>query len=50
MTNDELERRINSAINEEKESIELCDYIIDATKNPMEVLSEVVTIIKSYKK
>lgn len=46
MTNDELERRINSAINEEKEAIELCDYIIDATKNPMEVLNEVVKIIK----
>ena len=49
MTNDELTRRVNSATCEEKEAKEICNYIIDATKNPLEVLNEVVKIIKIYK-
>lgn len=46
MSDDELERRLNSAINEEKESEDLCDYILDATKTPEEVCFEFLEIMK----
>ncbi len=47
MQDDELERRINSAIMEEDEAKNLCDYMIDATMSEEEVLKEVVKIIKN---
>lgn len=46
MTNEELERRINSAIVETQKSEELCDYIIDATKTEEEILKEFLEIIE----
>lgn len=46
MADDELERRINSAIMEEEKARELCDYMIDATQSEDEVLEEVLSIIK----
>ncbi|MDD3646650.1 MAG: hypothetical protein PHH06_04580 [Candidatus Gracilibacteria bacterium] len=46
MRDEELERRINSAIMEEEEARKLCDYLIDATKSEIEVLEEVFKIIK----
>jgi hypothetical protein len=37
-----LENRIQSAIKEEQEARELCNYIIDATQTEQEVLQEVL--------
>jgi dephospho-CoA kinase len=47
MNDEELERRINSAIMEEEEAKKICDYIIDATQTEEEVLDEVLSIIKN---
>ncbi len=46
MSNEELQKRIGSALMEEQKAKEMCDYIIDATKSPQEVLFEVMQIIK----
>lgn len=46
MKDDELERRINSAIMEEEEARKICDYLVDATQSETEVLKEVLKIIK----
>lgn len=48
MTNEELQRRISSAIVEEDKAKIMCDFIIDATKNEEEVLEEVLKIIKKF--
>ncbi|MDD5769559.1 MAG: hypothetical protein PHE25_01220 [Candidatus Gracilibacteria bacterium] len=45
MSNEELEKRINSSIIEEQKAKVLCNYIIDATKSEKEVLEEVLKII-----
>ena len=50
ISDDELERRINSAIIEEEESKKYCDYLIDATKTPIEVKNEVMEIIQNVLK
>ena len=47
MREDELTRRINSAIMEEKEAEKICHYVIDATKSEQKVLEEVLSIIKN---
>lgn len=47
MTNEELDRRINTSIMEENEAKEICDFIIDATKDKEEVFREVLEVIKS---
>jgi len=47
MSNEELQRRINSSIMEEQKAKELCDFIIDATKSEEEVLKEVLKIIQN---
>jgi len=44
---DELSRRIWSAIMEEKEARLYCDFILDATQSPENVKKEVLQIIKS---
>ncbi|MEA3387238.1 MAG: hypothetical protein U9Q66_02395 [Patescibacteria group bacterium] len=49
MCDEELTRRINSAIVEEEEGEELCDYIIDATLNPEEVCSKFIEIVNKTK-
>ena len=46
ITEEELNRRENSAIMEEKEARQLCDYMLDATQSPEKVLKEVLDIIK----
>ena len=46
ITEDELLRREQSAIMEEKEARLLCDYMLDATQSPEKVLKEVLDIIK----
>ena len=46
MSDEELEKRINSAIVEERKAREICDYIIDATASEQEVLEEFLRIIK----
>ncbi len=46
ITKEELDRRKSSAIMEENKAMELCDYIIDSTKTPQEVLGEVLNIMK----
>ena len=43
---EELVRREESAIMEEKEARLLCDYMLDATQSPDKVLQEVLDIIK----
>jgi hypothetical protein len=45
MINEELNRRINSAIIEEQEAKNLCDHIINATNTPENILIEVLEII-----
>jgi len=47
MSNEELEKRINSAVMEETKAREICDFIIDSTKSEIEVLSEVLEIIRN---
>lgn len=46
MSNEELERRLNSAEIEVSKAKELCSFVIDATVWEDEVLSEVLKIIK----
>ena len=46
ITEEELKRREDSAIMEEKEARQLCDYMLDATQSPEKVLKEVLDIIK----
>jgi len=46
ITQEQLENRIQSAIKEEQEARELCNYIIDATQTEQEVLQEVLWVIK----
>lgn len=46
MSDSEFENRLNSAKNEIFESKNLCDFIIDASKNETEVLNDVLSIIK----
>ena len=45
MSNEELNKRINSSLIEEQKAKELCDFLIDATKNEEEVLKEFLNII-----
>jgi len=45
MSNEELERRINSRVQEERKAKKLCDYIIDATLKEEGVLKEVLKIM-----
>jgi hypothetical protein len=47
MTNEELERRINSAIIEEEKAKKLCDFTINATLTPDEVLKEFLKIVNN---
>ena len=49
MPDEELNRRINSAIVEEEEGEKLCDHIIDATLNPEEVCNKFVEIVNKIK-
>jgi|GEM_PF-1726234 len=45
----ELKKRLTSADSEREKAQELCDYIIDATQDPTDVLSEVMKILyKEY--
>ncbi len=46
MSDEELEKRLKSAIFEEQHARSLCDYMIDATQSPEKVLEEVLKIIK----
>ena len=46
ITEDELIRREKSAIMEEQEARQLCDYMLDATQSPQKVLEEVLDIIQ----
>lgn len=46
MSDEELERRLNSAIVEEEKAGHLCDYIIDATLSPEAVLETFLHILK----
>lgn len=47
ITNEELYRRINSAIIEEEEAKTLCDFSIDATNSPDEVLKNFLKIVNN---
>lgn len=47
MSDEELEKRLKSAIFEEEQARVLCDHIIDATQSPQHVLDEVLEIIKN---
>jgi len=40
-----IEKRIASMLEEKKKSEEICDYIIDATQTPEQVMQEVLSII-----
>ncbi len=46
MSDEELQKRINSSVMEEERAREICDFIIDATKSEEEVLKEFLQIIK----
>lgn len=46
MSDEELQKRLNSAIMEEQKAQKLCDHIIDATVSPEQVLHMVLEIIK----
>jgi dephospho-CoA kinase len=46
MSNEELGKRLNSAVIEEEKARILCNYIIDATQSPEQVLQQVIDIIK----
>lgn len=46
MSDDEYERRVKSALFEEEEIMKYCDYVIDATLTPDEVLQKFIEIIK----
>ena len=47
ISKDELDRRILSALTEEKEARLHCDFMLDATQSPEDVKEEVLQIIKS---
>jgi len=47
MSNEELQKRINSSETEITEAQEICNFIIDATKSEAEVFNEVLEIIKN---
>lgn len=49
MCDEELNRRINSAIIEEEEWTKLCDYTIDATLSPEKVFSNFIEIVNKNK-
>ena len=49
MSNEELQNRINSAKMEISKSKEFFDHIVDATKNPEDVMRDVLEIIKNKK-
>lgn len=46
MSDEELQKRINSSIIEEQKAWKLCDYLIDATKSPEDVLNDFLKILK----
>ena len=46
MSDEELQKRINSSIIEEQKALELCDYMIDATQSKTEVFEKVLEIIQ----
>ena len=43
---EELDKRIHSLKNEKEKAWELCDYIVDATQTPEEVMEDVLKIMK----
>jgi hypothetical protein len=45
MSNEELDRRLNTALIEKEKSEKLCNYIIDATKSQEEILNEFLKIV-----
>lgn len=45
MSDEELQKRLNSSIIEEEKSQILCDFVIDATKSEDEVLNEFLKIV-----
>lgn len=45
MRDEELDRRLNSAINEERQAWELCNYVIDASQSEENVLKDFLKII-----
>lgn len=47
MSNEELGKRLNSAVIEEEKAKILCNYMIDATQSPEQVLQQVIDIIKN---
>ncbi len=49
MSNDELQKRLNSSDIETKKAFEICDYIIDATKTQREVLDDFLEILNNKK-
>lgn len=48
MSDEELQKRLLSALREEQKAQELCDHIIDATVSPDQVFHMVCEIIKSH--
>lgn len=49
MSNDELQKRLNSSDIETKKAFEICDHIIDATKTQREVLDDFLEILNNKK-
>jgi len=49
MSDEELQKRLASALYEEHKAVEICDYIIDATQSKEAVLKEVLEIMKLIK-
>lgn len=50
MSSDELQKRLNSAIIEEQKARILCDYMIDATQSPKDVLRDFLEILNKKTK
>lgn len=50
MSNDELQKRLNSSIVEEQKARILCDYMIDATQSPKDVLRDFLEILNKKTK
>jgi dephospho-CoA kinase len=46
MSDEELKKRLKSALFEEEQARVLCDHMIDATRAPEQVLQEVLKIIQ----
>jgi hypothetical protein len=46
MSNEELERRINTCFQENTRAKEICDFIIDGTMSEDEILKEFLRIIE----